>query len=79
MEITYRGHRLEIVHPTPALNMFVIKAFDFEGTVRKTHEFGAIADIDEAFRIALEDGLLRIDNYCDNRLAYPEDENQPGY
>jgi hypothetical protein len=79
MEITYRGHRLEIAHLTPVLDLFVIKAFNFEGTIRKTHEFGGIADIDEAFRIALGDALFKIDNYCDNRLAYPEDENQPGY
>jgi hypothetical protein len=51
--------KLISVSLTPVLDLFVIKAFNFEGTIRKTHEFGGIADIDEAFRIALGTHYLR--------------------
>lgn len=79
MEIFYRGHRVAIGDAKFVGQTLRLQIVGYDGLPYTAAEIVLPIDVDTAYELAVEHGLQAIDDSCDGRLAFPEDEIQPSY
>lgn len=79
MELHYRRHRLLIIIPCPLRGPLYLRIIEPGGTEHSVTTFDVQIDVDITYDLAFCYGLRAIDAACDDRLAFPLDENQPSY